>query len=233
MSESATRPTRGAWRCDATCSATRTSTGAIERTTPFTEDFQDLITRYAWGEIWSRPGLDRRTRSCITLTALVATGREHELAMHVRAALRNGFTRRRSARCCSSARSTAASPPRTGRSRSRSARSPRRTRRVGRDGAVRAPGEMNRTQVGIVGAGPAGLTLGHLLHREGIDSVILEARSRDYVEARIRAGVLEHDVAELFDRAGVGARMRREGLVHTGVELQSGPRAASASPSTS
>jgi p-hydroxybenzoate 3-monooxygenase len=82
---------------------------------------------------------------------------------------------------------------------------------------------VTRTQVGIVGAGPAGLTLGHLLHREGIDSVILEARSRDYVEARLRAGVLEHDVAELFDRAGVGARMRREGLVHTGVELQSGP----------
>ena len=81
---------------------------------------------------------------------------------------------------------------------------------------------MSRTQVGIVGAGPAGLTLGHLLHREGIDSVILEARSRDYVEARLRAGVLEHDVAELFDRAEVGARMRREGLVHTGVELQSG-----------
>jgi 4-carboxymuconolactone decarboxylase len=65
---------------------------AIERTTPFTEDFQDLITRYAWGEIWSRPGLDRRTRSCITLTALVASGREHELEMHVRAALRNGLT---------------------------------------------------------------------------------------------------------------------------------------------
>ncbi len=65
---------------------------AIERTTPFTEDFQDLITRYAWGEIWSRPGLDRRTRSCITLTALVAGGREHELEMHVRAALRNGLT---------------------------------------------------------------------------------------------------------------------------------------------
>jgi 3-oxoadipate enol-lactonase/4-carboxymuconolactone decarboxylase len=65
---------------------------AIERATPFTEDFQDLITRYAWGEIWSRPGLDRRTRSCITLTALVADGREHELEMHVRAALRNGLT---------------------------------------------------------------------------------------------------------------------------------------------
>ena len=65
---------------------------AIARTTPFTADFQDLITRYAWGEIWSRPGLDRRTRSCITLTALVALGREHELEMHVRAALGNGLT---------------------------------------------------------------------------------------------------------------------------------------------
>ena len=79
-----------------------------------------------------------------------------------------------------------------------------------------------RTQVGIVGAGPAGLTLAQLLHREGIDSVILENRSREYAEARIRAGVLEHDVAELYDRAGVGERMRREGLVHTGVELQAG-----------
>jgi len=65
---------------------------AIARATPFTADFQDLITRYAWGEIWSRPGLDRRLRSAITLTALVAAGREHELEMHVRAALRNGLT---------------------------------------------------------------------------------------------------------------------------------------------
>jgi 4-carboxymuconolactone decarboxylase len=65
---------------------------AIEGTTPFTADFQDFITRYAWGEIWARPGLDRKTRSCITLTALVALGRDHELAMHVRAALRNGLT---------------------------------------------------------------------------------------------------------------------------------------------
>ena len=78
-----------------------------------------------------------------------------------------------------------------------------------------------RTQVGIVGAGPAGLTLGHLLHRAGIQTVILENRSRAYVEARIRAGVLEHDVAALFEQAGVGGRLRREGLVHTGVELQS------------
>ena len=65
---------------------------AIAGTTPFTAEFQELITRYAWGEIWSRPGLDRRTRSCITLTALVALGHHHELAMHVRAALRNGLT---------------------------------------------------------------------------------------------------------------------------------------------
>ena len=65
---------------------------AIAGTTPFTADFQELITKYAWGEIWSRPGLDRRTRSCITLTALVALGHHHELAMHVRAALRNGLT---------------------------------------------------------------------------------------------------------------------------------------------
>ena len=65
---------------------------AVERTTAFTADFQDLITRYAWGEIWSRPGLDRKTRSCITLTALVALGRLEELEMHVRAAQRNGLS---------------------------------------------------------------------------------------------------------------------------------------------
>jgi 4-carboxymuconolactone decarboxylase len=65
---------------------------AIEKTTEFTADFQDLITRYAWGEIWARPGLDRKTRSAITLTALVALNHHEELAMHVRAALRNGLT---------------------------------------------------------------------------------------------------------------------------------------------
>jgi len=65
---------------------------AIARTTDFTADFQDFITRYAWGEIWTRPGLDRRTRSCVTLTALVAGGHREELAMHVRAAVRNGLT---------------------------------------------------------------------------------------------------------------------------------------------
>jgi 3-oxoadipate enol-lactonase/4-carboxymuconolactone decarboxylase len=66
--------------------------GAIARTTDLTRDFQNLIVRYAWGEIWARPGLDRRMRSAVTLTALVALGRDHELAMHVRAALRNGLT---------------------------------------------------------------------------------------------------------------------------------------------
>ncbi len=65
---------------------------AIERTTPFTEPFQEFITRYAWGEVWSRPGLDRRIRSAITLAALVSLRAENELAMHVRAARRNGLT---------------------------------------------------------------------------------------------------------------------------------------------
>ena len=64
---------------------------AVDRTSGFTADFQDLITRYAWGEIWTRPGLDRRMRSAITLTALIATGRFEELRMHLRAALRNGL----------------------------------------------------------------------------------------------------------------------------------------------
>jgi len=64
---------------------------AVAKTTEFTADFQDLITRYAWGEIWTRPGLDRRTRSAITLTALIAKGHFEELAMHVRAARRNGL----------------------------------------------------------------------------------------------------------------------------------------------
>ena len=64
---------------------------AVERTSEFTAEFQDLITRYAWGEIWTRPGLDRRTRSAITLTALIALGHFDELRLHVRAALRNGL----------------------------------------------------------------------------------------------------------------------------------------------
>jgi len=66
---------------------------AVARTSELTADFQDLITRYAWGEIWTRPGLDRRMRSAITLTALIAHGHFEELRMHVRAALRNGLSR--------------------------------------------------------------------------------------------------------------------------------------------
>lgn len=66
---------------------------AVERSSGFTAEFQDLITRYAWGEIWTRPGLDRKTRSAVTLTALVAHGHYEELAMHLRAALRNGLTK--------------------------------------------------------------------------------------------------------------------------------------------
>lgn len=66
---------------------------SIARTTDLTANFQDFITRYAWGEIWSRSGLDRKTRSCITLAALVALGKLEELEMHVRAALRNGLTK--------------------------------------------------------------------------------------------------------------------------------------------
>jgi p-hydroxybenzoate 3-monooxygenase len=77
-----------------------------------------------------------------------------------------------------------------------------------------------RTQVGIVGAGPAGLTLAHLLHGHGIDSVVLEARTRDHVEHRIRAGVLEQGTADLLDELGVGERMHREGIVHHGIELR-------------
>jgi 4-carboxymuconolactone decarboxylase len=65
---------------------------AIERTTEQTADFQDFITRYAWGEIWARPGLDRRTRSCLAITALIALGRFDELELHIHGARRNGLT---------------------------------------------------------------------------------------------------------------------------------------------
>ncbi len=81
-----------------------------------------------------------------------------------------------------------------------------------------------RTQVGIVGAGPAGLLLSHLLHVKGIDSVVLESRSRDYVEHRVRAGVLEQGTVDLLNESGVGERMRKEGLVHHGIELRFGGR---------
>jgi p-hydroxybenzoate 3-monooxygenase len=81
-----------------------------------------------------------------------------------------------------------------------------------------------RTQVAIIGAGPAGLLLSHLLHRAGVDTVVLERRSRRHVEERIRAGVLEQGTVDLLNEAGVGERMRREGLVHHGLELLFGGR---------
>ncbi|HLJ66238.1 MAG TPA: 4-hydroxybenzoate 3-monooxygenase [Chloroflexota bacterium] len=77
-----------------------------------------------------------------------------------------------------------------------------------------------RTQVGIVGAGPAGLLLSHLLHLAGIESVVLETRSREYVEQRIRAGVLEQGTVDILNEAGLGDRMQREGLLHHGVTLR-------------
>jgi p-hydroxybenzoate 3-monooxygenase len=81
-----------------------------------------------------------------------------------------------------------------------------------------------RTLVGIVGAGPAGLLLSHLLHLRGVESIVLEARSRDYVEHRIRAGVLEHVVEQLLVETGVGARMQADGLPHEGIILRFGAR---------
>ncbi len=81
-----------------------------------------------------------------------------------------------------------------------------------------------RTQVGIVGAGPAGLALAHLLHLHGVDSIVIEARSREYCEQRVRAGVLEQGTVELLMQMGLGERMMREGLVHEGVEFRFGRR---------
>jgi p-hydroxybenzoate 3-monooxygenase len=81
-----------------------------------------------------------------------------------------------------------------------------------------------RTQVAIIGAGPAGLMLAHLLSLEGIESMVIESRARGYAEHRVRAGVLEQASADLLDSTGVGARMRSEGLVHHGIELRFGGR---------
>jgi len=78
----------------------------------------------------------------------------------------------------------------------------------------------SRTQVGIVGAGPAGLVLSQLLHLQGIESVVVENRSRQYVEERVRAGVLEQGTVDLLNEMGVSERVKREGLVHHGIELR-------------
>src|SRR5579871_4597736 len=77
-----------------------------------------------------------------------------------------------------------------------------------------------KTQVGIIGAGPAGLVLSCLLHQQGIESVVIENRSREYVEERVRAGVLEQGTVDLLIEMGLGERLKREGLVHHGVELR-------------
>jgi len=79
-----------------------------------------------------------------------------------------------------------------------------------------------RTQVGIIGAGPAGLVLSHLLHLQGVESVVLENRSRQYCEERVRAGVLEQGTVDLLCETGVGERLKKEGLVHGGIELRFG-----------
>jgi p-hydroxybenzoate 3-monooxygenase len=81
-----------------------------------------------------------------------------------------------------------------------------------------------RTQVGIIGAGPAGLMLSHLLHLEGIESVVLETHTRQYVEERVRAGVLEQGTVDLLIETGVGARLKRQGLLHNGIKLSFGGR---------
>src|SRR5439155_11244847 len=87
--------------------------------------------------------------------------------------------------------------------------------------ARRHPGVpvLMRTQVGIVGAGPAGLVLAHLLHLRGIDSVVLENHSREHIERRIRAGVLEHGTVDLLTEVGLADRLHRERMVHHGIEL--------------
>jgi len=84
--------------------------------------------------------------------------------------------------------------------------------------------QSSRTQVGIIGAGPAGLALAQLLQGAGVDSVVLERRSRDYVLGRVRAGVIEQGTVEILRRAGVVARLEREGLQHHGVEIAAGAR---------
>jgi p-hydroxybenzoate 3-monooxygenase len=91
-----------------------------------------------------------------------------------------------------------------------------------RDDPAMSADDVTRTQVGIVGAGPAGLVLGQLLHLQGIETVVLENRDREYVEGRVRAGVLEQGTVDLLIEMGVGERLQRQGLVHHGVELRFG-----------
>src|ERR1700674_4160329 len=85
-------------------------------------------------------------------------------------------------------------------------------------------GKTVRTQIGIIGAGPAGLVLSHLLHLQGIESVVIENSRRQYVEDPVRAGDFEQGTVALLTEMGVGERMKREGLVHYGIELRFGGR---------
>jgi p-hydroxybenzoate 3-monooxygenase len=85
--------------------------------------------------------------------------------------------------------------------------------------ASTSAGRLMRTQVAIIGAGPAGLLLGQLLHKQGIDNIVLERHTPDYVLGRIRAGVIEQGAVDLIDEAGAGERMHREGLVHDGTQI--------------
>src|SRR5579859_5214248 len=79
-----------------------------------------------------------------------------------------------------------------------------------------------RTQIAIIGAGPAGLVLGHVLHQAGIDAIVLETRSREYIEQRLRAGLLEQESAELLISTGVGERLVRERMLHKGLYIKFG-----------
>ena len=189
-------------RCAARCWATSTSTGRPGARPTFTADFQDFITRYAWGEIWARPGLDRRTRSCITLDCARRAGREDELAMHVRArAAQRADAGRDQGGPPADRRSTAACPAAN--------RAFAIAQRVLDEDAL--TGVVTRTQVGIVGAGPAGLDARPAPPPHGIESVVLEDRSRDYVERRLRAGVLEQGTVDLLRERRRGGPPGRRG----------------------